>query len=303
MSAIHFRPITFADRELIRRYAYDTECRNCDLNFLNLMSWHFLYHTEMAEHKGTLLFRFLAEGELSYLVPVGPGDWNEPIDDMIAESHDAKRPFVLRGVCDNSLAHLHAIRPNTFVSSTDRNHSDYIYARESLATLAGKKLQPKRNLANRFEKNYPHYVYEPLTPAHIPACMELAQLWNERKSGDESREQSLADLQSMQFVLDHWIELEAEGGVLMVDGKVVAFTYGSPINYDTYGVCIEKADVSYEGAFAAINRDFCRHIPERYRLINREEDLGIEGLRQAKLAYRPETILTKHTVRLSSEKF
>ena len=85
----------------------------------------------------------------------------------------------------------------------------------------------------------------------------------------------------------------------MVDGKVVAFTYGGPINYDTFDVCCEKADIDYDGAYAMINREFVRRLPEQYVLINREEDLGLEGLRKAKLSYQPKVILDKYTITCS----
>ena len=81
-----------------------------------------------------------------------------------------------------------------------------------------------------------------------------------------------------------------------MDGKLVAFTYGCPINSDTFDVCVEKADVDYEGAFSIINQEFVRHLPPQYIHINREEDLGEEGLRRAKLSYKPEFLLEKYSI-------
>ena len=296
---IPFRPITFSDREMIRRYVYDTECRNCDLNFLNLMSWEFLYHTEMAEFKGLLLFRFLSEGQFAYLVPVGNGDWKEVLEDMIADAAQRGYPFILRGVCENSMNRLCCLNEERFVAESDRDFSDYLYWRESLVSLAGKKLQPKRNLYNRFIKNYPDYEYLPLTPDGFDECLHLEQSWRAQKVDADFEMAMNAERRSLHFVFQHWEELGAEGGLIRVDGKVVAFTYGAPINYDTYGVCLEKADTSYEGAFAAINKEFVSRIPENYTFVNREEDLGLEGLRKAKLAYQPVVILQKYTVRLA----
>ena len=101
---------------------------------------------------------------------------------------------------------------------------------------------------------------------------------------------------SMSYVLDNWDNLGGMGGALRVEGRLVAFTFGAPVNYDTFDVCVEKADTEYDGAYAVINREFVRRVPEQYVYINREEDLGIEGLRRAKESYQPVMLLHKYTV-------
>ena len=99
--------------------------------------------------------------------------------------------------------------------------------------------------------------------------------------------------------MGHHDELGLWGGCVKVGDRVVAFSLGMPVTSDTFDVNIEKADTDYEGSFAVINREFARRIPEQYRFVNREEDLGAEGLRRAKLSYRPESLLCKHTVLLA----
>jgi hypothetical protein len=99
--------------------------------------------------------------------------------------------------------------------------------------------------------------------------------------------------QAIVFALEHFEELGLSGGILYANDKIVAFTFGMPINKETFGVHVEKADTTVEGAYAMINFEFANHIPETFTYINREEDLGIEGLRKAKLSYQPETILEK----------
>lgn len=301
MAKIDFHPLTLDDSTLIRDVVRDTECRNCDLNFMNLMSWRFLYDTETAFHKGWLLFRFRASGHNAYLAPVGKGDWGDIMSDLVADAADRGEPFLMLGVCENILTFLDAAMPGYFYATADRTYTDYIYLRESLTTLSGKKLQPKRNHVNKFLAAYPHYVYEPLTPAHFDECRRLDEQWTAAKEEEEGEAEEARltyadERRSMNYVFDNWDRLGGCGGVLRVDGIMVAFTYGAPINADTFDVCVEKADREYEGSYAVINRDFARHIPEQYVYINREEDLGIEGLRRAKLAYRPAVLLHKYTV-------
>ena len=99
----------------------------------------------------------------------------------------------------------------------------------------------------------------------------------------------------MQRAFAHFDRLGLIGGCIYVGDKLVAFTYGSPINDHTFCVHVEKADTEYDGAFTIINREFVAHLPEQYTLIDREEDLGIPGLRQAKLSYHPAFLEKKYT--------
>lgn len=296
MSHIPFHPLTIDDQATIRRLVYDTECRNCDLNFMNLLSWRFLYDTETTVHNGWLLFRFKANGHLAYLAPVGKGDWQPVVSDLLDDAARSGQPFLMLGVCEDSLANLHRAMPGCFYATCDRSYTDYIYLREALATLKGKKLQPKRNHANRFERLYPGYKYLPLTVDRIPECLELEQRWSEQKTENSARLSYADERQSMQTVFAHWDELDGTGGLLEVDGRIVAFTFGAPINRDTFDICVEKADTEFDGAYAVINREFARRIPETYTYLNREEDLGIEGLRRAKESYYPHRLLHKYTV-------
>lgn len=292
-----FHPIELTDREQIQQIVRESECRNCDLNFLNLMSWRFLYDTQVAYHGDWLLFRFKAEGHNAYLAPVGHGDWAAVVGDLLEDARQQDTPFLMLGCPEVQLGYINAAMPDYFYATADRSYTDYIYHRESLATLAGKKLQQKRNHANKFEKLYPNYEYLPLTPEFIPECLALREQWEEEKDNVPSGRLSAdAERRSIEYVFSHWEELGAIGGVLRIEGKIIAFTYGGPVNYDTFDTCAEKADFNFEGAFAMINREFARHLPEQFVYINREEDLGLPGLRRSKESYRPAFLLNKFTV-------
>lgn len=178
----------------------------------------------------------------------------------------------------------------TFEYIHDMGAEDYVYLREKMVSLSGKHLQPKRNHINKFEKLYPEYQFEEITDANLEECLALGQDWLEHKEVDSSR---LAEQKMIEKCLRHREELGLLTGALRVDGKIIAFTFGSPINQDTFDIHVEKADISYEGAFAMINREFAKRIPEQYTYINREEDLGLEGLRKSKLSYKPELMLIK----------
>lgn len=300
MTTLTFRPLTLADGDEVRRRVLTADCRNCDLNFMNLMSWRFLFDTELAIHDEWLLLRFRLKGQPAYLAPVGDGDWNRIMEVLRADAEANGHPFLMMGVCEHRLALIEQACPGCYRPAADPAYADYIYLRTSLASLAGKALQPKRNHVNRFLKTYPDYEYQSLTADLFEECMALEDQWAaERPAGDGWL--SFADeRRSVEYVLRHWDELHGLGGALRVGGRLVAFTYGAPINHDTFDVCVEKADTAYDGAYAFINREFARHIPEQYVYVNREEDLGVEGLRRAKMSYRPERLLQKYSLSLSA---
>lgn len=303
-----FRDIDYGDRALVQQYTFGAECRNCDFNFMNLMSWRFLYATQLSVHRDMLVFRFRFDGRLAYLPPLCPPPYVPEqhaeayaavLLDMVTDAESQGHPFLMMGACEGMLNRLRSVLPGRFQATTDRTFTDYIYHRESLATLAGKKLQSKRNHANRFEREFPDYEYRPLTPDLIAECWRLEEEWAARHGATKARLDADDEQHSMRRVFKHWDELGAMGGVILVGGKVVAFTFGGPINYDTFDVCCEKADTDYDGAYAIINREFVRRIPSQYTLVNREEDLGIEGLRRAKLSYQPAILLDKYTITCS----
>lgn len=295
---IAFKPIDLSDKETVQKYTLCSPRRNCDLSFVNLYSWRFLYQTEIAEMNGFLLFRFYADGQLAYMMPVGEGSDIRPVIEALME--DAKSqgaPFRLLGVCVNMRAELENAFPDRFNFVSDRDYADYIYLRSDLSTLKGKKFQPKRNHLNKFRSNYPNYTYKPLTSDLIPACLELETQWCRANNCAENQALE-SERRSMTAALQHLEQLDVIGGVLYVEDEIVAFTFGAPINQTTFDTCVEKANTAVEGAYAMINYEFANHIPSQYIYINREEDLGLEGLRKAKLSYQPEVILEKYMAEL-----
>ncbi len=303
------------DRQLIQSYTLWGERQNCDLSFANLISWKYLYNTQFAIVNDYLVFRFHYNRHLAYMMPVAKPQPQEDgtfkvqpcdecsievikaiRDDSIAKGH----PFLMMGVCNYMRDLIEQRFPDTFDIKPNRDFADYIYTREKLVNLSGKKLQSKRNHINKFKSLYPNYEYRALTPDLIPQCLALEKQWR-KVSKDDTDETDLdeelsEELRSMTRAFNRWDRLGLIGGTIWVDNKLVAFTFGCPINQTTFDVCVEKADVNYEGAFTIINQEFVKHLPEKYFYINREEDMGDEGLRRAKESYRPDILLEKNII-------
>ena len=292
---LQFRDVELTDKDTVRKVTKDCCYRNCDLNFMNICSWQFLYGTQIAIIDEWILFRFKADNHLAYMMPLGNGDLKEIIARLEEDAANHDHSLLILGACDSFVDKLEQAMPGKFHFSYRRDYSDYIYSRSSLSSLEGKKLQPKRNHINQFLRNFPSYEYRPLTSDLIPLCLELEDKWMNEKTEFRNDINYMNESRAMNYAFEHWEKLDGIGGTIFVDNKLIAFTFGAAINSCTFDVCVEKADSSITGAYSIINRDFVTHLPANFVWINREEDLGIEGLRKAKLSYNPTLLLNKYS--------
>lgn len=292
---IEFHPIRLEDRAVIERYTMPSQITNCDLSFANMFCWQEIYRSAWAEVGGFLVIRFQIDGgpRIGYMQPVGPGDFAPIIPLLREDAHAHGQRLRIIGLTDEGCAMIRRMHGGQFAFASDRALEDYIYRTADLRDLPGRHYQPKRNHINRFTAEYPDYRYEALTPDRFDECMRLERAWRRTHEGHTS--ELCAEQRAMQRAFAHFEELGLTGGCIYVGEELVAFTYGSAVNDRTFDTHVEKADTRYDGAFTIINKRFAEQLPARFTHINREEDLGIEGLRRAKLSYRPETIAPKFT--------
>lgn len=292
---IEFRPVRLEDRATIERFTMSSDITNCDLSFANMFCWQEVYHSAWAIVDGFLVIRFHIDGgdRLGYMQPVGEGDCARIIPALREDAHAHGQRLRIIGLTDRGREMIRQMHIGQFTFESDRALEDYVYAADDLRNLPGRRYQPKRNHINRFMAEYPDYRYEELTPDRFDECMQLEREWRRNHEGHTS--ELCAEQRAMQRAFAHFAELGMTGGCIYVGERMVAFTYGSAVNDHTFDTHVEKADTDYDGAFTVINCLFARHLPERFTLINREEDLGIEGLRRAKLSYHPAVIQHKFT--------
>ena len=256
---IPFKDVTLADRDTITSFTMKSDRRNCDLSFSNLCSWRFLYDTQFAVVDNFLVFKFWAGEQLAYMMPVGTGDLKAVLWELIEDARKENQHFCMLGVCSNMRADLEAILPGQFTFTEDRDYADYIYLRSDLSTLKGKKFQAKRNHINRFRNTYPDYEYTPITPDRIQECLDLEAEWCKVNHCDQ-QEGTGNERRALIYALHNFDALGLTGGILHVNSKIVAFTFGMPINHETFGVHVEKADTNIESAYAMINYEFANRI-------------------------------------------
>ncbi len=299
---LDFHKLTIADREAVQTVSLHAGRRNCNFTFANLVGWQSWFGTEVCVLKDAVVLRFNLDGERAYMLCMQDVPPCELIQTLC---EDCSNKLMLLGLEDDAALRLqqNACHEGIIINVEPvRDQYDYIYKRTDLALLQGGKLKAKRNHVNRFKTLYPGFEYRPLTPDMFDDCRKVVSLWQDEKEHENPSygDTILAEHEVMETIFAHWDELGMLGGSIYVDGRMVAFTYGSGVTDDTFDVCVEKADRYVEGAFSIINQQFCAHLPEEYIYVNREEDMGLEGLRKAKLSYHPDILLTYNVVTMNS---
>ena len=225
-------------------------------------------------------------------------DRRKVIDELRTICEEEKRPLIMSPLSEADREQMLTWYSEQFLIQGDRNDYDYIYSREKLATLAGKKMHGKRNHIARFQDE-DDWCYEELNDSNIEERRNMTYTWIKMRAEKWNEEMEL-EMSVLHEAFDHRKELGLVGGIIRKAGQIVAFSIGEPLNSDTYVVHFEKAFPDMQGAYPMINQQFVLHVCGEYTYVNREEDTGDPGLRKAKMSYYPEILLKKY-VAISSD--
>lgn len=290
---LKFRAVELEDKELIEKHYKKENHFLCEYCFTDIFIWGKHYNTEIAEENGFLFLRSDGEEYDCYTVPDGEGDFEGAMDSLFEYAEAKGRPWIFISVYEEQKELLEKHYPCKFEFTENRDNGDYIYLAEKLAKLSGKKLHKKKNHVNRFYKEYEgRWSFELLCDENIREFFSYQLDWCENDSA------FLGELCAASIALKNYKALGIVGGILRVDGKIVGVTLGSRSFDDTMIVHIEKADTAINGAYQVINQQFVLNCCEGIKYIDREEDLGIEGLRKAKESYYPEFITVNYIGKL-----
>ncbi|MGN0154021.1 MAG: DUF2156 domain-containing protein [Lachnospiraceae bacterium] len=292
---------TVKDIQKIREALQDNEKKCCEMSPANTVLWAKHYNTEITFWEGNLIFRsHMENGEYSYSCNLLNA--KEPkllFDQIVGLAKKEKHHFRMHCIMEEEFEMIEDWYPGMYQMDFDRDDSDYIYTQEKLAVLSGKKLHGKRNHIHRFEEQNPDWAYERISPENEEACAKMAMHWCMRNCMDEEENveyDKIDESRLVVYAIRHRDELGMIGGALRAKGEIIAITLGERLTPDTFVVHFEKAFSEIQGAYPMINREFVRNELSDYTYVNREEDLGEEGLRKAKLSYRPDIILNKGIV-------
>lgn len=290
---IEFHQPTITDRAWIQPILYAANQPGADYTFNNMYFWS-EYYGGVGLAAGFLTQHNRYRGKNVYIYPVGQGDVQAALDAIFHDAHTRGGGLRFRGVTDETRRQLEALYPGEFHFEPYRAAFDYIYDIEVLCELRGKKLQAKRNHCNRFAAEHPDWYTKPLTEQQIPQCLQFLDGWYE---DHEMTAPLRVERAAVTRALHSYHKLEMDGLLLFDGERLVGFSMGARMNESYYDVNFEKALAEVDGAYAVINREFSRMIAKRYpdvKFLNREDDMGLEGLRRAKESYQPTVLLEKY---------
>lgn len=296
---MEWKPITLDAREEVESFLETYHGEVADLTFTNFFIWRHAREIVYAVTNGCLIVRTCYPDQTPFIFfPVGYGDSLAALESALAFFQNKNWLFTLKAISESQKEALESWKPGSFEFEEQRAHFDYVYSTQELRELKGRKFHKKKNHFNQFLEWSPNHTYESITADTAPEVKATAISWFDQIKGKahpglHNEHIGLCD------ALDHFDNLSWSGGLIRVDGKIAAFSMGELLNPEMVVIHIEKANTFYHGAHQAINKFFLDHTWSDTVYVNREEDLGIEGLRKAKLSYHPVKLITKYQARLT----
>lgn len=292
---MEFKAVKLEDIELLKKYLQKDRHQSCDYSAANLILWSEVNKIQFAIVEEMLVIQFQHDQQVHFGVPLGDGDLKKAIDSIIDYCKEQNIPFRMNLIEKDMVRKLEDFYPDQFSFIPQRDHFDYVYLREELQNLTGKKYHGKKNHINKFRKNYPDWNYEKITNENTKECIDMVKKWCVENQCCED-EGKAAELCVLILGLKNREKLELSGGLIRTNEGVVAMTLGEAADDQMFIVHFEKAFASIQGAYPMINQQFVSNELERFEYVNREEDMGIEGLRKAKESYNPTFLVEKYVM-------
>lgn len=290
---INFHRLRLDKKEQYEAVLLNGPVRGCEYSFANLYLWG---RQEAAFIHGCVAFFAHFYGRSVYPYPIGGGDRRAVVAEILEDARERGIPCRITNMTTADKQELEEWFPGLFHCRTDRNGFDYVYDIEDLAELKGRKFQKKRNHLNRFRLEHPEARVQALTSDVLPRVQDMVNDWYLGRMDDDPNGNYMLESIAMARAFQNYDELGMEGLALLEGDKVLGLTMGSRLLPDTFDVHFEKAREDVDGAYAAVNNEFARYLREKYpevRFLDREDDLGLEGLRKAKLSYNPHHMVEK----------
>lgn len=287
---MNFQPLNLTHREMYNQYTAQNY-QNSEASFSNMFIWRNAINASVATVADMLVLKVVINNKIKYVMPFGNDDCiSKCLSELYRYSENSGNKLEIIGANENFVNHIMSSGYKCSFTQ-DRNAQDYIYLSENLSVLSGKKYHTKKNHVNKFKSDY-NYKYVELEAYMLNSLYNKTEKWMRIKYENDSNKYS-TELETIKSLFDNFENFGLFGGAIYVNDEPVAYTVGESLREDTALVHIEKADIEYNGAFSIINYEFANHIKNKFKYINREEDMGIEGLRKAKLSYRPEYLIDK----------
>lgn len=291
---IDFQRVNLSQKDQYEAILMAEQARGCEYSFANVYLWGL---QSLAFLQDCVLRFSHFHGKSVYPYPIGTGDKHAAITEILRDAEERGIPCRIIGITERDKEELEQLFPGTFYIKAERDSFDYVYDINDLADLRGRKFQSKRNHFNRFCADHPDHQAVPMTCDMLPKAKAFIENWYARRRETDPEGDYLLESVALGRLFNHCGELDMEGLVLMDGEEILAITMGSRLSPDTFDIHFEKAREDVSGAYNAINCHFARYLRLKYpdvQFLNREEDMGLEGLRTAKLSYRPHHMVEKY---------
>lgn len=290
---LDFSEICINDREWILPVLQQSNFQSCEYSFANNLAWRRLADSQICRYDDLYFLRSFDEGKPRYTFPAGNGDVGKLVELMSEDAAKYSEKLHLVTVLKPCVDRLREMYGDKVTAEADRASFDYIYLADKLISLSGKKYHGKRNHIANFKKS--DWEYRTLDESMFYDCIAFsAEEFN--AAAAYTSHSAVAEQFAIDMFFKYYKQLELKGGALYQNGKMVGFTIGERLNSDTFVIHIEKALHDVQGAYPTLFNEFIKKEAQGYKYINREDDVGIEGLRKSKLSYHPEYFLEKFDV-------
>ncbi|AWI03450.1 DUF2156 domain-containing protein [Clostridium drakei] len=285
-----FKKLCLEDKEIIDKYIYPYKFFSCEYSFTSLYIWKDACDVQYAIHKQALILKKKDfDGNYHFMQPLGykREDLGEIIKELKAYREENHMKYLFKDLEESFIEELNVLlsEKNGFYIKEDRDNFDYLYEAKKLMTLSGKKLHSKKNHYNAFTKNYSYEVIEINDEKVIKDVILAAEKWYEET--DEQDSKLYYELLAIKNIVNNMSLLNLKGVAVYVDGKVAAFSIGESLNEKLAVIHIEKGDKNINGIYSFIAKTLIDKCFNDAEIINREQDLGIDGLRKSKMSYYP----------------
>lgn len=298
-----FKKVTIYDYDRVWKYCSLYGENSCQHSFINMFTLYEKYGSKICEEDGFLYVlreRMCDENTRVYLFPMGEGDKKRAVEKIMEDARSHNSLVRFQTITETNSNWLKSEFPNVFNIEETRDYAEYLHFSDNLANLSGKKFASKRYDANLFRRTYEGRITEiPVTKENINEVLEFEHQWFIESQESHDRIALELEYREIELQLRHIDELKISGLIVKIDDIIQGIVYGAPISNNCYDVLIEKGNRKFNDIYRILHQDIVRLCAMNYKYINREEDVGVEGLRKSKLSYKPDILLKKF---IASEK-
>ena len=298
---IDFHRLKFSQKEQYEQILFSCPSRGCEYSFVSQQIWG---RQQSAFLHGCVAYFSHFNGRTVYPYPIGNGDRRAVLEEILLDAKERGIPCRITGMTDADREELESWFPDKFLLRCDRDGADYVYAIDDLADLKGRKFQKKRNHVNRFRSQHPDFQVVPLTSCNMALAQHMINDWFTIRMREDPEGNYLLENIALARACQNYDQLGMDGILLMDGDRVLAVTMGSRLSSDTFDIHFEKAREDVDEAYPTVNCEFARYLRLKYpdvKFLDREDDLGLEGLRKAKLSYNPHHMVAKHWAYLAED--